>query len=182
MTHRSTTRRQLAGLISGRYPHHPLTENHYKFTIPCSSTITITASLILSSVLHNIHTPSSETMSANGTSSRKWANGPSVPLTTPFREDESIDYEALAKQVVRLAKAGEGIVLLGTNGEGKLWCPTSASPADITASHLSQPERKAAVEAARKALDSNGFQDAPLLVGTGGELHFMRSYGISADF
>lgn len=57
--------------------------------------------------------------SANGTSSRKWANGPSVPLTTPFREDESIDHEALAKQVVRLAKAGEGIVLLGTNGEGE---------------------------------------------------------------
>lgn len=59
-------------------------------------------------------------MTTNGTSSRKWANGPSVPLTTPFREDESVDYEALAKQVVRLAKAGEGIVLLGTNGEGKL--------------------------------------------------------------
>jgi dihydrodipicolinate synthase/N-acetylneuraminate lyase len=57
-------------------------------------------------------------MVANGTSSRKWANGPSVPLTTPFRDDESIDHEALAKQVVRLAKAGEGIVLLGTNGEG----------------------------------------------------------------
>lgn len=58
-------------------------------------------------------------MSANGTSSRKWANGPSVPLTTPFRDDESIDHDALAKQVVRLAKAGEGIVLLGTNGEGE---------------------------------------------------------------
>jgi dihydrodipicolinate synthase/N-acetylneuraminate lyase len=58
-------------------------------------------------------------MVANGTSSRKWANGPSVPLTTPFRDDESIDHEALAKQVVRLAKAGEGIVLLGTNGEGE---------------------------------------------------------------
>ena len=39
-----------------------------------------------------------------------------------------------------------------------------------SASHLSQPERKAAVETARKALDSNGFQDAPLLVGTGGKL------------
>lgn len=49
-----------------------------------------------------------------------WANGPSVPLTTPMKADESIDHDALAKQVVRLAKAGVGIVLLGTNGEGEL--------------------------------------------------------------
>jgi len=66
-------------------------------------------------------------MSANGTSSRKWANGPSVPLTTPFREDESIDHDALAKQVVRLAKAGEGIVLLGTNGEGEYGADRTAT-------------------------------------------------------
>ena len=52
------------------------------------------------------------------TASRPWANGPSVPLTTPMRADESVDHEALAKQVVRLAQAGVGIVLLGTNGEG----------------------------------------------------------------
>ncbi len=42
-----------------------------------------------------------------------------MPLTTPFKADESIDHEALAKQVVRLAQAGVGIVLLGTNGEGR---------------------------------------------------------------
>lgn len=70
-------------------------------------------------------------MSANGNSSRKWANGPSVPLTTPFRDDESIDHEALAKQVVRLAKAGEGIVLLGTNGEGKSQLLRLIDPIDI---------------------------------------------------
>jgi dihydrodipicolinate synthase/N-acetylneuraminate lyase len=52
-------------------------------------------------------------------SAKVWAKGPSVPLTTPFRADESIDHEALAKQVVRLAKAKVGIVLLGTNGEGE---------------------------------------------------------------
>jgi len=82
-----------------------------------------------------------------------WANGPSVPLTTPFRADESIDHEALAKQVVRLAKAKMGIVLLGTNGE---------------ASHLSREERRSVVKTGRKALDDAGFKDEPLLVGTGG--------------
>jgi len=88
------------------------------------------------------------------TSTKLWADGVSVPLTTPFRADETIDTAALATQVVRLAKAGVGIVLLGTNGE---------------ASHLSPEERKLVVETGRKALDGAGFADAPLLVGTGGE-------------
>lgn len=56
---------------------------------------------------------------SNGTPSRVWAGGPSVPLVTAMNDDESINYEALAKQTVRLAKAGLGIVLLGTNGEGQ---------------------------------------------------------------
>jgi hypothetical protein len=56
---------------------------------------------------------------ANGHPSRPWANGVSVPLATPFRADESVDHPALAAQVTRLAKAGVGIVLLGTNGEGE---------------------------------------------------------------
>lgn len=86
-------------------------------------------------------------------SSKVWPNGVSVPLTTPFKADESVDHEALAAQVVRLAKANVGIVLLGTNGE---------------ASHLSQSERKAVVQTGRRALDSNGFGATPLLVGTGG--------------
>jgi hypothetical protein len=57
----------------------------------------------------------------NGSSHKRplWRNGPGAPLTTPFKagEDE-IDHEALAKQVVRCAKAGINIVLLGTTGEG----------------------------------------------------------------
>lgn len=89
----------------------------------------------------------------SNSSAKLWAKGPSVPLTTPFRDDESIDHEALAKQVVRLAKAKVGIVLLGTNGE---------------ASHLSREERRAVVATGRKALDQAGFKDEPLLVGTGG--------------
>ncbi|GFZ48816.1 hypothetical protein JCM24511_06565 [Saitozyma sp. JCM 24511] len=90
---------------------------------------------------------------ANGHPSRPWANGVSVPLATPFRADESVDHAALAAQVTRLAKAGVGIVLLGTNGE---------------ASHLTPAERKACVVTARKALDDAGFTNEPLMVGTGG--------------
>lgn len=81
-----------------------------------------------------------------------WAGGPSVPLITAMNADESINYDALAKQTIRLAKAGVGIVLLGTNGE---------------ASHLSPEERKQATIVVRKALDDNGFKNEPLLVGTG---------------
>ncbi|WVQ66884.1 uncharacterized protein L199_005075 [Kwoniella botswanensis] len=84
--------------------------------------------------------------------SRLWAGGPSVPLVTAMNADESINYDALAKQTVRLAKAGLGIVLLGTNGE---------------ASHLSNEERRKCTVVVRKALDDNGFKDEPLLVGTG---------------
>lgn len=46
-----------------------------------------------------------------------------------------------------------GLVVLGTNGE---------------AHHVSRSERTALISSARKALDENGFEDRPLLVGTGG--------------
>lgn len=96
-----------------------------------------------------------------------------MPLTTPFKADESIDHDALATQVVRLAKAGVGIVLLGTNGEGEFELTSTigilrSGLAYGTASHLASSERKAAVATARKALDSNGFENEPLMVGTGG--------------
>ncbi|WVO18523.1 hypothetical protein L204_106242 [Cryptococcus depauperatus] len=92
-------------------------------------------------------------MTANGSpKARLWPGGPSVPLVTAMNADESINFEALAKQAVRMAKAGMGIVLLGTNGE---------------ASHLSPEERKQCTMVVRKALDCAGFADEPLLVGTG---------------
>jgi len=55
-----------------------------------------------------------------GSTDRVWQNGPAVPLTTPFlaTEGNAVDHPSLAKQVVRCAKAGLGIVLLGTTGEG----------------------------------------------------------------
>jgi len=84
---------------------------------------------------------------------RPFHDGVYCPLVTPFKVDtEEIDYQALQKQVVRLATANMGIVLLGTNGE---------------ASHLSDVERSAVIRAARKALDQNGFPRTPILAGTG---------------
>ena len=49
-----------------------------------------------------------------------WPNGVAVPLITPFSTtpERLVDHSALASQVVRVAQAGCGIVLLGTNGEG----------------------------------------------------------------
>ena len=57
---------------------------------------------------------------SNGIHRPLWTNGPGVPLTTPFKAGcDEIDHQALAKQVVRCAKAGINIVLLGTTGEGE---------------------------------------------------------------
>jgi hypothetical protein len=64
--------------------------------------------------------PAQTNGNTNGTHSRKFENGVYTPLTTPMTDDEQVDLAALKKQVVRLADAGMGIVLLGTNGEGKL--------------------------------------------------------------
>jgi hypothetical protein len=62
---------------------------------------------------------------SNGTAAtqrRPFHNGVYCPLITPFTSDDGearIDVPALEKQVLRMAKAGMGIVLLGTNGEGE---------------------------------------------------------------
>ena len=109
----------------------------------------------------------------NGTTKAlpKWPNGPGVPLTTPFKPgNDEIDHDALAKQVVRCAKAGLTIVLMGTTGEGALlFRPLLVVVADSpVASQMSNAERKAATATGRKALDAAGLTDAPLCVGTGG--------------
>jgi len=106
---------------------------------------------------------------SNGIPRPLWVNGPGVPLTTPFKDGcDEINHEALAKQVVRCAKAGINIVLLGTTGEGERQALLTCATVLTTAHHLSNAERKAATATARKALDDAGMKDAPLLVGTGG--------------
>jgi hypothetical protein len=70
---------------------------------------------------------------ANGIHRPLWTNGPGVPLTTPFKAGcDEIDHEALAKQVVRCAKAGINIVLLGTTGEGENACFRTGQITDIS--------------------------------------------------
>jgi dihydrodipicolinate synthase/N-acetylneuraminate lyase len=56
---------------------------------------------------------------------RPFNDGVYCPLTTAMTEDGQVNLEALNKQVVRLANAGMGIVLLGTNGEGE--CQSSST-------------------------------------------------------
>jgi dihydrodipicolinate synthase/N-acetylneuraminate lyase len=87
------------------------------------------------------------------TLARPFTDGVYCPLITPFNPaTEAIDFDALQTQVVRLANAHMGIVVLGTNGE---------------ASHLSDAERAAVIRASREALDTNGFTQTPILAGTG---------------
>ncbi|KAK9459239.1 uncharacterized protein V1516DRAFT_708390 [Lipomyces oligophaga] len=92
-------------------------------------------------------------MTLSGGTRRTFSPGVYCPLITPFNEvTGDVDLEAFKTQIVRLAKAGIGLVLHGTNGE---------------AGHLSNEERIIMVEAAREALDDNDLNDVPLLVGTG---------------
>lgn len=58
----------------------------------------------------------------------------------------------MKKHVVRVAQSGCGILVCGSMGE---------------AHHLSPAERVQVIKAAREALDSAGFQDTPIVAGTG---------------
>ncbi|QRW23354.1 dihydrodipicolinate synthetase family protein [Rhizoctonia solani] len=76
-----------------------------------------------------------------------------VPTLCFFKgEKQEVDHETITKHVQRLARAGvRGLVANGTTGEP---------------SHLSRDERVAVIKTHRTALDSAGFQDLPLIVGT----------------
>ncbi|KAL8277828.1 hypothetical protein RQP46_009811 [Phenoliferia psychrophenolica] len=91
-------------------------------------------------------------MSPSAVPKRAFPNGVYTPLVTPFLANEELDIPAWERSVLRLAKAGMGLVLLGTNGE---------------ASHLSDSERSTLISTARRVLDQNSFETVPLLVGTG---------------
>lgn len=64
-----------------------------------------------------------------------------------------IDLQGLEKHVVYLAHAGVRPLLAGSTGEGI---------------HLARGERTRLIHSARKALDTAGFLDVPIIVGTGG--------------
>lgn len=65
----------------------------------------------------------------------------------------SLDLQAFASHVVRLARAGVKPLLAGSMGE---------------AHHLSLEERVVLIKSARTALDENGFESFPIIAGTGG--------------
>ncbi|KAI0719706.1 dihydrodipicolinate synthetase [Fomitopsis betulina] len=76
-----------------------------------------------------------------------------APIPTFYQaETEDLDLEALAKHVVRTAKAGVRPLLAGSMGEGV---------------HLTHEERVALIKAARAALDDAGFTTVPIVAGTG---------------
>jgi dihydrodipicolinate synthase/N-acetylneuraminate lyase len=80
-------------------------------------------------------------------------HGVYAPILTPFTEDgsEDVDYLAFAAGVARLGKAGVGIVLGGTLGEGPL---------------LDREERIKLTKCAKKTLqDLSLDKDIPLVVG-----------------
>ncbi|OJD22312.1 hypothetical protein ACJ73_06338 [Blastomyces percursus] len=75
-----------------------------------------------------------------------------VPTVCFFEEEtEDLDTQAISKHAVRLAQTGvTGLAVHGSNGE---------------AVHLSNEERITVIETTRKALDSAGFPNMPLIVG-----------------
>jgi len=106
-----------------------------------------------------------------------------APLITPFKSNGDVDFEAVKAQVVRVAKAGMGLVrttavvhLLSTDRAQELTfiarLPSTNQVIHGTnaeACHLSHEERSLVVKEARKALDGANLKDVPLLVGTGGQ-------------
>lgn len=75
-----------------------------------------------------------------------------TPLATPFDASEEIDYVAWKTHVLRIASAGSGLVIMGTNGE---------------AIHLSAPERFQLVSTARQYLSEAGLSSTQIIAGTG---------------
>ncbi|KAL1942729.1 hypothetical protein VTO73DRAFT_4969 [Trametes versicolor] len=89
---------------------------------------------------------------ASGTS-RPLTPGIFAPIPTFFHADtEELDLEAFTTHVVRVAKAGVRPLLAGSMGE---------------AHHLTHAERLILITAARRALDSAGLKDVPIVTGTG---------------
>ncbi|KAH8692232.1 dihydrodipicolinate synthetase family protein [Talaromyces proteolyticus] len=86
---------------------------------------------------------------------RPLTGGVYVPTVAFFLPNEEVDVATVEKHAVYLAKAGvAGIVVQGSNGE---------------AVHLDREERKLIARATRKALDANGFDKVPVIVGTGAQ-------------
>ncbi|KAI0915686.1 hypothetical protein AcV5_003539 [Taiwanofungus camphoratus] len=88
-----------------------------------------------------------------GSVSRPLTPGIYAPIPTFFTPgSEDIDLVSLRAHVVRAAKAGVRPLIAGSMGEGV---------------HLTHSERTALITATRNALDEAGFQQVPIIAGTG---------------
>ena len=78
-----------------------------------------------------------------------------VPTVAFFQRNEDLDITTIANHAVRLAKAGvAGIATQGSNGE---------------AVHLTHQERQQVTRTTRKALNDEGFDSLPVIVGCGSQ-------------
>lgn len=86
---------------------------------------------------------------------RELTPGVYVPTVAFFDADEEVDIASTEKHAARLAKTGiSGIITHGSNGE---------------AVHLDREERIAITRATRRALESVGRDDMPIIVGSGAQ-------------
>ncbi|KDQ07055.1 hypothetical protein BOTBODRAFT_120577 [Botryobasidium botryosum FD-172 SS1] len=101
-------------------------------------------------------TTTTTTNGANGfhhESTRPLSPGIFAPLPTFFLPgSEDLDIPTFQKHAVTLAKAGVGILIAGSMGEGH---------------HLSQEERRQLISSARAALDGAELSHVPIVAGTG---------------
>ena len=78
-----------------------------------------------------------------------------VPTVAFFKGNEDLDHQTIGRHAVRLAKAGvAGIATQGSNGE---------------AVHLTHQERQQITRTTRKALNDEGFDSLPVIVGCGSQ-------------
>ncbi|SNX86962.1 related to dihydrodipicolinate synthetase family protein [Melanopsichium pennsylvanicum] len=94
------------------------------------------------------------TQTTNGYQPTPLAAGVWTPLATPFKpHTEELDLASFRTHVARVASAGSGLVIMGTNGE---------------AIHLSASERFTLVSVAREHLSSTpGLSNTQIIAGTG---------------
>ncbi|CAD6574615.1 MAG: hypothetical protein ASARMPREDX12_006179 [Alectoria sarmentosa] len=89
------------------------------------------------------------------TMSKPLRPGVYVPTVAFFKGNEDLDHDTIGRHAVRLAKAGvAGIATQGSNGE---------------AVHLTHQERQQVTRTTRKALNDEGFDSLPVIVGCGSQ-------------
>ena len=92
------------------------------------------------------------TQTTNGYQPTPLQAGVWTPLATPFDANEELDLATWKTHVLRIASAGSGLVVMGTNGE---------------AIHLNAQERFQLVATARQYLSEAGLGSTQIIAGTG---------------